>query len=95
MDTRGHREFLPEDGLVLAVTGRPGPSPLRFETAEDGRRLLRQGERPLVLGRLDGEGCCHDLALHRFDGYHSPLPPLRAARQRSDANWVHRYARWL
>lgn len=80
---------------MLAVTGRPGPSPLRFETAEGGRRLLRQGERPLALGRLDGEGCCHDLALHRFNGYRSPLPPLRAARLRSDVNWVHQYARWL
>jgi hypothetical protein len=95
VDTKGHREFLREDGLVLAVTGRPGPSPLRFETAEGGRRLLRQGERPLALGRLDGEGCCHDLALHRFDGYSSPLPPLRAAQQRSGVNWTHQYASWL
>ena len=95
MDTKGHREFLPEGGLVLAVTGRTGPSPLRFETADGGRWLLRQRERPLFLGRLDGDGCCHDLALHRFDGHRSPVPPLRAARQRSDVNWVHQYARCL
>lgn len=92
---RGHRELLSENGLVLAVTGRPGPSPLRFETADGGRRLLRQGGRPLALGRLDGDGCCHDLALHRFDGYRSPLPPLSSTRQRSDVNWVHQYASWL
>ncbi|MDV9170599.1 hypothetical protein R6V09_10690 [Streptomyces sp. W16] len=95
MDNRGRREPLTEDGLVLAVTGRPGPSPLRFETADGGRRLLRQGERPLFLGRLDGDGCCHDLVLHRFDSYRSPLPPLRATQQRSDVNWVHQYARCL
>ncbi|MCX4810617.1 hypothetical protein OG601_08275 [Streptomyces sp. NBC_01239] len=95
METRGHREPLPEGGLVLAVTGRPGPPPLRFETADGGRRLLRQAEHPLALGRLDGEGCCHDLALHRYDGYSSPLPPLRAAEQRTEINWVHEYARWL
>ncbi|WP_234337114.1 hypothetical protein [Streptomyces xylophagus] len=95
MDTKGRREPPTADGLVLAVTGRPGPSPLRFETADGGRRLLRQGERPLLLGRLDGDGCCHDLALHRFDGYSSPLPPLRATQQRSEVNWVHQYTRWL
>ncbi|WP_427922868.1 hypothetical protein [Streptomyces sp. cg40] len=95
MDTRGHRETLSEDGLVLTVTGRPGPSPLRFETADGGRGLLRQGERLLYLGRLDGDGCCHDLVLHRFDGYRPPLPPPSAAQQRSDVNWVHQYARWL
>jgi len=95
METRGHREPLPEGGLALTVTGRPGPPPLRFETADGGRRLLRQGERPLALGRLDGGGCCRDLALHRFDGYRSPMPPLRAARQRADVNWTHEYARWL
>jgi hypothetical protein len=92
---RGHRELLGPERLVLSFQDRPGPPALRFETAEGGRRLLRQGERPLALGRLDGDGCCHDLALHRFDGYRSPLPPLRATELRSDVNWVHQYARWL
>ncbi|MGW3306266.1 hypothetical protein ACWDG9_06725 [Streptomyces sp. NPDC001073] len=95
MKTRGHREPLPKSGLALTLTGRPGPPPLRFETADGGRRLLTQAEHPLALGRLDGEGCCHDLALHRYDGYSSPLPPLRATEQRTEINWVHQYARWL
>ncbi|GAA2476402.1 hypothetical protein GCM10023100_55800 [Actinocorallia cavernae] len=44
------REPLGPGRLVLDVTDRPGPPPLRFETAADGRLLLRQGERPLLLG---------------------------------------------
>lgn len=86
--------MLPGGGLVLAVTGRTGPPSLRFETADGGRMLLRQGERTL-LGRADGTGCCRDLAMHRFDGYGSPLPPIRSALMRAPGNWAHRYATWL
>ncbi|MGV9457142.1 hypothetical protein [Streptomyces sp. NPDC003635] len=57
--------------------------------------LLRQGERPLLLGRADGTGCCRDLAMHRFDGYRSPLPPIRSALMRAPGNWPHRYTSWL
>ncbi|MBL1104626.1 hypothetical protein JK361_08455 [Streptomyces sp. 5-8] len=94
--TRAPREPLGPDGLVLDVRDRPGPAPLRFETARDGRlTVLRQGGRPLLLGALTGEGCCRDLRLHRLDGYRSPLPPIESSRMRSAAGWVHRYARWL
>ncbi|MEU6259822.1 hypothetical protein [Streptomyces sp. NPDC047043] len=92
---RATREALPGSGLVLAVSGRGGPPPLRFETADGGRRLLRQGKRPLMLGRLDGDGCCRDLHARRLDGYCSPLPPLRSDVDRACGNWPHRYARWL
>ena len=92
---RATREVLPGGGLVLAVSGRPGPPPLGFEAADGGRLLLRQGERPLMLGRLDGDGCCRDLRLRRLDGHRSPLPTLRSAAMRTRGNWPHRYARWL
>ncbi|WP_346017280.1 MULTISPECIES: hypothetical protein [unclassified Streptomyces] len=91
------REPLGPGRLVLDVTDRPGPPPLRFETAADGRLLLRQGERPLLLGRsVTGSApCCPDLHLHRADGYRSPLPPPTAARLRAPGNWPHTYARRL
>ncbi|MCF3134223.1 hypothetical protein [Streptomyces olivochromogenes] len=93
---RGHRELLGRDRLVLDVRDRPGPPPLRFEATDDARRrLLRQGERPLLLGAATGDGCCRDLHLHRLAGYRSPLPPLRSAAMRSGVNQVHQYARWL
>lgn len=81
--------------LVLQVQDRPGAPALRFETAMGGRILLRQGEEPVLLGRSVGEGCCHELYLHRLDGYRSPLPPLRSAALRSSVNWTHQYTRWL
>jgi len=68
---------------------------LRFERAGDDRVLLRQGERPVLLGRSVGGGCCPDLYLHRLDGYRSPLPPLPSTSMRSAVNWPHRYARRL
>ncbi|MFC8097634.1 hypothetical protein [Streptomyces sp. NPDC057363] len=80
--------------LVLAVRGRPGPPPLRFEAADGGRLLLRQEGRPVLLGRVDGAN--EGLFLHHLGGYRSPLPPPRAALTRSgDHNPVHQYARWL
>ncbi|MGW6733575.1 hypothetical protein [Streptomyces sp. NPDC055013] len=92
---RGHRELLGPGRLVLDVRDRPGPPALRFETADRGRLLLRQGDRPVLLGRSVGEGCCPELHLHRLDGYRSPLPPLRSSAMRSSVNWPHQYARWL
>ncbi|AOR34691.1 hypothetical protein BFF78_29840 [Streptomyces fodineus] len=82
--------------LVLDIEDRPGPPQLRFEATGNGRlTAIRQGERPVLLGALTGDGCCHDLHLHRLDGYRSPLPPIESARMRSEVNWVHQYARWL
>ncbi|WP_458243420.1 hypothetical protein [Streptomyces sp. MAI_2237] len=88
------REPLPGGGLVLAVSDRPGPPSLRFE-ADGRRRLLRQGGRPLLLGLLEGDGCCHQLRVRRLDGHRSPLPPVRAETMRTPGAWPHRYARWL
>ncbi|CAL9427997.1 hypothetical protein [Streptomyces sp. enrichment culture] len=93
MTKRARRERLP--GLVLDVTGRPGPPPLRFETGGHDRILLRQGGRPVLRGRFAGEGCCRDLLLHRLPDYRSPLPPLRSDWQRGPAARAHQYARWL
>ncbi|MGW2572974.1 hypothetical protein [Streptomyces sp. NPDC001537] len=92
---RGRRELLGPGRLVLQVQDRPAPPALRFETAGDGRILLRQEERPVLLGRTAGDGCCRELSLHGLGGYRSPLPPLRSTLMRSPVNWVHQYARWL
>ncbi|KOV71052.1 hypothetical protein [Streptomyces sp. MMG1121] len=82
--------------LVLDIRDRPDPPALRFETAEGGRlKLLRQGERAVLLGALTGDGCCHDLHLHRLGAYRSPLPPVDSPRMRSAVDWGHQYARWL
>lgn len=94
--SRAARELLPGGGLVLAVPeGRPGPPPLRFERATDRGWVLRQGGRPLVRARSEGDGCCRDLRLRRLPGHRSPLPPLTAAATRAGADWPHRYAGWL
>ncbi|UNS95258.1 hypothetical protein MMF93_01350 [Streptomyces tubbatahanensis] len=93
---RATREPLPGGGLVLTVPedGTPRP-PLRLERASDRRWLLRQGERPLIRARSEGDGCCRDLHLRRLPGYRSPLPHLTAARMRTSPDWPHLYARWL
>ncbi|WP_255950845.1 hypothetical protein [Streptomyces odontomachi] len=94
--TRATREPLPGGGVVLAVPdSRPGPPALRFERITGRRWLLRQGGRPLIQARSEGDGCCRDLHLRRLPGQRSPLPSLPAARLRGGANWPHRYARWL
>ncbi|MEU6281448.1 hypothetical protein [Streptomyces sp. NPDC047028] len=90
------RELLGAGRVVLEIGGRPGPGKLRFEIAGEGRlKVLRQGTRPVLLGRLTGDGCCHDLALHRLDGYRSPIPPLTSQEMRSAGNRPHSYARRL
>ncbi|MDQ1020073.1 hypothetical protein [Streptomyces afghaniensis] len=66
---------------------------MRFEAADGGRLLLRQGRRPVLLGRVDGPD--EGLLLHRLPGYRSPLPPVRADLARSNANMPHQYTRWL
>ncbi|MEU2581890.1 hypothetical protein ABZ612_02770 [Streptomyces avermitilis] len=91
--TRARREARPPGGLVLDIRDRPGPPPLRLEAA-DGRLLLRQGERPVLLGRVDPPR--DGLFVHRLDGYRSPLPPLRSALLRDPGRGLpDQYARWL
>jgi hypothetical protein len=93
---RARRELLGPGGLVLQVRDRPGPPPLRFETTDGGRLLLRQGGRVLLLGREEQGGCSHEgLFVHRLTGFRSPLPRIRADLMRDSGNWVHQYARWL
>ncbi|MFJ9628359.1 hypothetical protein ACIRU8_11765 [Streptomyces sp. NPDC101175] len=93
---RARRELLGPGGLVLQVRDRHGPPPLRFETAAGGRLLLRQGGRPLLLGREEQGGCAREsLFVHRLDGFRSPLPRIRSELMRNPGNWVHQYARWL
>lgn len=93
---RATREPLPGGGVVLAVPdGLSGPPLLRFERVTDRKWILRQGERPLIQARSEGDGCCRDLHLRRLPGHRSPLPPLTAAAMRTGADWPHRYALWL
>ncbi|MGW2825912.1 hypothetical protein ACWC24_33635 [Streptomyces sp. NPDC001443] len=93
---RATREPLPGGGVVLAVPdGLTGPPLLRFERATDREWILRQGARPLIQARSEGDGCCRDLHLRRLPGHRSPLPPLTAAAMRTGADWRHRYALWL
>ncbi|CAK7285132.1 hypothetical protein [Streptomyces misionensis] len=90
---RAHREPLGPQGVVLRVRGRADPPPLRFEVADAGRLLLRQGARILLLGRVTegNQGVC----LRRYEGYRSPLPPVRSALMRDAGDWAHTYARRL
>ncbi|MFF5972390.1 hypothetical protein ACFY7C_12830 [Streptomyces sp. NPDC012769] len=85
------RENLP--GAVV-LTGHADRLPaLRLETAPGGRMLLRQGARPVLLARLDGDR--HGVTVHRRDGYRSPLPPLRVDEARQSPDWPHRFASGL
>lgn len=87
------REPLGAGGLVLDVRQRPGPPPLRFEAADGGRMLLRQGGRVVLLGRV--EEWNQGVHLHRYENYRPALPPIRSAAMRGSVNWVHMYARWM
>ncbi|MFE3650851.1 hypothetical protein ACFXO2_24015 [Streptomyces sp. NPDC059152] len=68
------------DGLALAVDG-PDRPPLRWETAEGRRLLLRQGGRTVLLARQ--RVTHHGVHYARTGRYASPLPPLRAATARA------------
>ncbi|MFI6349717.1 hypothetical protein [Streptomyces sp. NPDC050560] len=93
---RAPRETLPDGGLVLEVAGSGvRVPPLCFVGELERGWVLRQGERVVVEGRLEGGGCCRDLRVRRLPGHRSPLPPLSAAAMRAGGSWPHRYARWL
>ncbi|MFE3772627.1 hypothetical protein [Streptomyces sp. NPDC059122] len=89
------------DGLALAVDG-PDRPPLRWETAEGRRLLLRQGGRTVLLARQ--RVTHHGVHYARTGRYASPLPPLRAATARARraaagddedawaARWAHHFA---
>ncbi|MEU4626692.1 hypothetical protein AB0G04_42760 [Actinoplanes sp. NPDC023801] len=71
--------------------GRPA---LRMEVAGRGLLLIRQGDEPVVLGRVD-DGC-YGVDYVRTGRYRSPVPPLRAAHAAGvagggDETW---WARW-
>ncbi|WP_075825683.1 hypothetical protein [Streptomyces acidiscabies] len=89
---RAHREPLGPHAVALnikAPTSTPRP-PLRFEAADGGRILLRQNTRTVLLAKV--EQANQGVHLTRFEGYTSPLPPIRTAH---NPNWPHQYARWL
>ncbi|SEL47729.1 hypothetical protein [Streptacidiphilus jiangxiensis] len=72
--------------LCLEPTGPHRPQ-LRVEMGEGGRLLVRQGGRPLLLGRLaPGNQGVH---LGRLPGYRPVLPPLRATTVRRQPDWTH------
>ncbi|MFF8274978.1 hypothetical protein ACF05T_02495 [Streptomyces lateritius] len=79
--------------LVLHAEGPPEPPPLRMEMADGRRMLLRQGDRPVLLARVDEDRS--GVRVHRLEGYRSPLPPIRADKARRGPEWRYRYARWL
>ncbi|MYY83130.1 hypothetical protein GT044_17990 [Streptomyces sp. SID335] len=84
--------------MAVPETGPPGAPPppsLRFARTGSRRWVLLQNERPLLLARSEGDGCCHDLHLRRLPGRLSPMPPVSAATMRAGGEWTHRYARWL
>ncbi|MEV6049460.1 hypothetical protein [Streptomyces sp. NPDC052107] len=90
---KARRELVADEAVVLGAGDRPGPPPLRFEVADGGRMALRQGERILLLGRV--EAWNQGVYLQRYEGYRPPLPPVRSAAMQGAVNWVHTYARWL
>ncbi|MEV4949835.1 hypothetical protein [Streptomyces sp. NPDC053755] len=90
MSKRLSRENLP-GALVLHVEGGPlEPPPLRMEMTDGRRMLLRQGDRPVLLARVDEDR--GGVRVHRREGYRSPLPPIRADEARRGPDWSHRYA---
>ncbi|MFE5301441.1 hypothetical protein [Streptomyces sp. NPDC056632] len=85
------REILPG---ALVLTGHADRLPaLRMEMTDGRRMLLRQGERPVLLARVDEDR--GGVTVHRRAGYRSPLPPLRAAEARRRPDWLHRFASGL
>ncbi|MFI9120186.1 hypothetical protein ACIGW0_12440 [Streptomyces bikiniensis] len=82
-------------GLALEVESRGLPG-LRLFAAE-GRILLAQGERPVLLAAVDDDRC--GVGFRRTDAYRSVVPPLRAAAAREAAGrpdrWAYRFAEHL
>ncbi|GGN96817.1 hypothetical protein GCM10010112_88440 [Actinoplanes lobatus] len=63
--------------LPFDVVPAPGRPPLRFEVAGSRLLAIRQGDDPVVLGRIDDGHYGVDYV--RTGRYRSPVPPLRAA----------------
>ncbi|MFE5897927.1 hypothetical protein ACFQ67_10960 [Streptomyces sp. NPDC056488] len=92
-------DVLGEDGgraglsLEVESRGRPGLCPF----AAEGRLLLAQEGRPVLLAAVDDDHC--GVVFRRTDAYRSVVPPLRAAAAREAAGrpdrWAHRFAEHL
>ncbi|MFE5208904.1 hypothetical protein [Streptomyces sp. NPDC056600] len=82
-------------GLALEAEGRPRPGLCLF--AGDGRMLLTQETRPVLLAAVSGDHC--EVRFWRTDAYRSVLPPWRADTARDLAGrpdrWAHRFAEGL
>ncbi|MFE5735247.1 hypothetical protein ACFQ7A_30610 [Streptomyces sp. NPDC056528] len=82
-------------GLSLEVEsrGRPGLCPFGAE----GRFLLLQGERPVLLAAVADDLC--EVGFRRTDAYRSVIPPTRAAAAREAAGrpdrWAYHFAEHL
>ncbi|MBO3737955.1 hypothetical protein [Actinoplanes flavus] len=81
--------------LLFDVAPAPGRRPpLRFEVTGGRMLMIRQGDEPVLLGRVDDGHYGVDYA--RTGRYRSPVPPLRAAHAAAvavdgGATW---WARW-
>ncbi|WP_137989604.1 hypothetical protein [Streptomyces vilmorinianum] len=89
---RPRREDLPGP-VALRADGPLEPPPLRTEMTDSRRMRLRQGDRPVLLARVDEDR--GGVRLHHRAGYRSPLPPIRADESRRGPDRPRRYAGWL
>ncbi|MFJ8582151.1 hypothetical protein [Micromonospora sp. NPDC093277] len=91
------------DGLTLDVAA-PARSGLRAEAAGDGRFLIRQADRVVLLARQHPRH--HGVHYARPGGYRSPVPPITATLARRiretsadgtiwSARWAHQFVTWL
>ncbi|MFJ5873488.1 hypothetical protein ACIQD1_02030 [Streptomyces sp. NPDC093088] len=82
-------------GLVLEVESRRRPGLCLF--AAEGRLLLAQGERPVLLASVDDDHC--GVGFRRTDAYRSVVPPVRVAAAREAVGrpdrWAYHFAEHL
>ncbi|MFD5104364.1 hypothetical protein [Streptomyces cinereoruber] len=76
------------EGLALEVESRDRPGLCLF--AAEGRLLLVQGERPVLLAAVDDDHC--GVEFRRTGAYRSVVPSVRAVAARETAGWPDRWA---
>lgn len=75
--------------LALEPSGPREPA-LRVEMTDGARLLVRQGEQPLLLGRV--VPWHQGVRTVRLPGYRSVVPPLRAETVHRQPDWTHWFA---
>lgn len=80
---------------MLELAGSSSRSGLRFHVAGRRRMALRQGDRWVLLGRVEDDHC--GVEIFRTGDFRSPVPALTAARAhrfgpQSTAGWWERWA---